>query len=135
MLPFPAGIVRLLPRQGRGRSTRCEVLFLNDLAGPYHLLGLSDERMVQWQRDYGVDSLGKSPSGQYLIPEFPIFSKVAWMHVDPVIITGKEIHQLIQECEKAERLADGPEAGAFRDIRLLAQRAIELGGSLEFGHA
>ena len=135
MPSYPVGIVRVLAPDEEGSLSVRDTLFLHDLAGPYQFLGLSNDRMEQWQLDYGVDSLGKSPDGGMLLPAFPIFSKVAWMHVDPVIVAGPELPQLIRECAKAEILAaERPECSAFTEIRSMAERAIELRGCLEFGH-
>jgi hypothetical protein len=72
----------------------------------YLTLGITRDSFAQWEREYGYGSLGRNREGQLFIPGFPVFSKVAWMYVDPVDLSPREVEQLVQECTKAERSTD-----------------------------
>jgi hypothetical protein len=101
----------------------------------YAALGLTSERFADWEGRYGMDSLGVGTDGSLFIRGFPVFSKVAWIYIDPVDVSDSETRELIVECERA--LANTNDASAsevFRQIRDLALEAIQESATLRFGH-
>ncbi len=126
----PLGTVRLLD------VASAKTLKYTDLTAYkkiYSSLGVTNERLAQWETENGYWSLGKSKSGQFLVPGFPVFSKVAWMYIDPVNLTPQEAEELVQECVRAEALANDPIAKEeLRRVRELAQEAVSLSGIIRF---
>ncbi len=100
-----------------------------DVYGP---LGVTGEKFSAWSDANGFDSLGVSASGEFLIPGFPVFSKVAWAYVDPVDLTPAETKELVDECNRA--VSDLGSEQIFIQIRDLALRAIEKSTTVRFGH-
>jgi hypothetical protein len=58
-------------------------------------LGLVPERFTEWTFKFGADSLGVSATGETLLPDFPIFSMLAWVDVDPVLIETRQLGPLV----------------------------------------
>jgi hypothetical protein len=102
----------------------------------YASLGVTAMQFVAWQQRYGVDSLGVAPDGTVFIPKYPVFSKVAWSHVDSVTLTPFETQVLAEECERAETNAQSSESKQeLQSIGALARKAVALNAVLRFGHA
>jgi hypothetical protein len=101
----------------------------------YNALGVTNDKFVAWQERYGFDSLGVGDDGSLLAPEFPVFSKVAWMYVDPVDLTASETKDLVAECEQAMSYTkDVAAKDELRHIRDLAVTATNKSATLRFGH-
>ena len=125
--PFPDGIVRLVAEDG----PRPDIW---DLEGLYEALGADGATFGRWLEQFGLT--GSSPDGQWLIPTYPMFSKVAWMNIDPVQLTPHEAAELTAECNLA--LEENPPHAvkvALEGIRSLAGASIAGAVPLEFGHA
>lgn len=123
----PLGTVRLLDVASAKTLKSTDLTAYKQI---YRSLGVTNERLAQWETENGYWSLGKSKSGQFLVPGF---SKVAWMYIDPVTLTPQEAEELVQECVRAEALADDPIAKEeLRRIRELAQEAVSLLGIIRF---
>lgn len=100
----------------------------------YGAIGVTREKFTRWEDRYGMDSLGTGNS-EILAEDFPIFSKVAWMHIDSVDLSESETTELIRECERAMESTD--KASALEElgrIRQLGLKAIAISGTLRFGH-
>jgi hypothetical protein len=82
-----------------------------------------------------VDCLGPGEDGEYFAPGFPVFSKVAWMFIDPVDLSSDETRDLIHECTRALQSAEDEEVGTLlRAIRELAEIALKAGDQIRFEH-
>ena len=104
-------------------------------SGIYNALGVSREAFGAWQDKYGFDSLGVGAQGEIFVPAYPIFSKVAWMYIDPVDLSQAETKALIVECERAlENAKDQSTREELEAIRLLAVEAISHSAKVRFGH-
>jgi len=102
----------------------------------YDAVGVTSERFEQWHRRYGYDSLGVGEGGLVLAPDYPVFSKVMDMFVDPVDLATNEAEQLILECCRAElRTEDEDARRELKEIRDLAVTAIRQNAVLRFGHS
>jgi len=70
-----------------------------------------------------------------LAPDYPVFSKVIDMFVDPIDLATNEVEQLILECAQAElRTEDEVARRELKEIRGLAVTAIRQNAVLRFGH-
>jgi hypothetical protein len=132
MKTHPDGAVDILTREAplgeRGTSIQ-----LWDLGPLYERLGARSDAFARWEKHHGYCT-GVTPEGEAFLPDFPIFSTVAWMNIDWVLLSGSEVLQLIEECERAERQAEGtPEAELFRRIGDLGRRAATQGSQVRFG--
>lgn len=128
----PLGAVRLMD------ASATKILKSTDLKAfirIYRALGVSNDRLVQWENDNGYWSLGKDQAGQLLVPGFPVFSKVAWMYIDPVDLSLEEAAQLVRECAKAESMTDDAVAKEeLNRIRALAEEAVLQSATVRFDH-
>jgi len=114
------------------RSTRVEIHAYNAI---YDAVGVTSERLEEWHRLYGYDSLGVGEGGLMLAPDYPVFSKVIDMFVDPIDLATNEVEQLILECAQAElRTEDEVARRELKEIRGLAVTAIRQNAVLRFGH-
>jgi len=96
-------------------------------------LGLTPKATSEWIDLYGISS--EDTDGNPIIPEYPIFSKVWWMHIDAARIFGGEIEKLIEECERAESRSEGQAIQRdFFLIRDLAKNAMALNAEIQFCH-
>ncbi len=101
----------------------------------YRALGVTSERFIEWEDKYGMDSLGVGMHAEILAKGYPIFSKVAWMHIDPVELSEAETSELIRECKKAMQATDDDSAReVLGQIRQLGLKALSLSAALRFGH-
>jgi hypothetical protein len=131
MNKFPHGIVYIV---NNGKISD-DIIQLFDLSAFYEVLGASDDDFENWMEQYGLRHPGQDADGNFLIPDFPILSKVMWMNIDSVRLSGSEVAILIKECERAGRLATGTsQSTLFKDLACLARRAESQGAELEFGH-
>ncbi|WCT74543.1 hypothetical protein PQ455_04745 [Sphingomonas naphthae] len=110
--------------------------FIANVGTFYGELGLEPGRFQRWTLEFGADCMGVSPTGETLIPEFPVFSKVAWMDIDPVVIKDADLFALIVECALICTKALSSEVAAEADaIRRLAECAISKQLALKFDHS
>ena len=101
----------------------------------YEGLGVTENIFKAWHAKYGFDSLGTGDQGENLIPGYPIFSKVAWMYVDPVDLSSEETNELVRECNRAISSVTDPDARAeLAAIRDLAAEAVKRSATVRFGH-
>lgn len=133
MKRFPSGIIEIVddPSGINWHSgAKIEIWNLEDLFEP---LGLSSNSRADWLNKYGVsdsDSLGVP-----IIPQFPEFSKAAWMHIDSVRFNRENLPALLEECGRAEAFSVSVMAqAAFRNIGKLVEEAIKKDAEIEFGH-
>ena len=75
-------------------SSRVEI---NAYLAIYAAVGITSARFDEWHRLYGWDSHGVGEGGVVLAPDYPVFSKVIDMFVDPVDLDKNETEQLVQE--------------------------------------
>jgi len=128
----PLGAVRLLDASSTKILKSTDLTAFNQI---YRALGITNDRLVQWEDENGYWSLGKDKAGQLLIPGFPVFSKVAWMYIDPVDLSLEEVAQLAQECAKAEsRTDDAVVKEELNRIRALAEEAVSQSAIIRFDH-
>lgn len=132
---IPNGVVRIVPRDDPQNWSKDNLLPIYDIGALYRVIGANSDNFGEWQSFYGMDSLGRGPNGETFIPDFPEFSKVAWMDIDPVMLSEYDLDSLITECQNAElRASTADERAIFVQIAKFADRAKKLGASLEFGH-
>lgn len=101
----------------------------------YNAVGVTMSRKLEWENEYGMDSLGIGTKGVILVPGFPVFSKVAWMYIDPIDLSEAETRDLIDECARALKNATNPHAvEELRQIHQLALDATARSEVIRFGH-
>jgi hypothetical protein len=129
----PLGLVSILDAEkGRVSDDRTGIWAYERL---YGAMGVTREKLEQWQDAHGMDSLGVDQRGLYLAPEYPVLSKVAWMFIDPVDLSHEETVNLIAECDKLIAQSDDSIAKEeFRRIRKLASTAVERSQAVRFGY-
>jgi hypothetical protein len=104
---------------------------VNDI---YASVGVGPNDFAQWQEKYGFGTLGKTDQGILFVPNYPVFSKIAWMGIEPVDLSPTETSMLIEECTKAR--SNSVNAAANTELEALitlAQKAIAVGGTVGFG--
>jgi hypothetical protein len=90
----------------------------------YGAIGVSEKRMVEWQNKNGFDSGGVDPTGAFLAPGFPVFSRLAWTQIAPVYLQGDELSGLLGECKRISAASDDPSVKSSLDrLAALAQKA------------
>lgn len=130
--PAPLGTVRMA---GRERGGTEEAVAFEPYSALYRAIGVTAERFGEWERRYGIDSHGVGMDGVSMAPDFPVFSKVAWLFVDEVTLSPEETSSLVGECDRALMVATEPEVRRLiEQIRALALRAAAESLVLEFGH-
>jgi hypothetical protein len=120
------------PKAGEELSAAdcAEVLFFPHL---YSSIGVSEQRVIQWQESNGFHSEGVDRTGNILAPGYPIFSRLAWTVIDPVYIGGDELQELIAECVRIRQQAQDPVAlSNVSKILDLASRAQSQSRTLRF---
>ncbi|HTR35830.1 MAG TPA: hypothetical protein VMH80_08025 [Bryobacteraceae bacterium] len=128
----PKGQVEIIDHSQKPSGERVDIWSYGTI---YGALGVTGEQFSQWESRYGMDSLGVGTGGSLFIPGFPVLSKVAWMYIDPVDLSGSETGELVSECERAMAETRDPAAcEVLRQIRDLAQRAIQKSATVRFGH-
>ena len=129
----PVATMRIIGLDGQNRNTdgMVSITAFNDV---YASVGVTGTDFANWQKLYGVDSLGVSPDGVFFVAGFPVLSKIAWMYVDSVTLTPEETTALIDECERVEPRAVSVLARQeLNDIIGLAREALKRHGTVSFG--
>ena len=131
--PFASGIVEIFePGSIRNRATDQRVE-LFDLVNLFGVLGLTAKATSEWIDLHGISS--EDTDGNPIIPDYPIFLKVSWMHIDAARVSGDEIENLIEECERAESRSEGQAIQRdFFLIKDLAKNAMALNAEIQFCH-
>src|ERR1051325_10748632 len=107
-----------------------------DLGSVFLELGLTPERFTEWTFKFGADSLGVSPQGDTLLPDFPTFSMIAWVDVDPVLMGTNNLVRLVDECSRlAKKFQSTHALSECKRIQDLAARALAHRLFLKFDHA
>jgi hypothetical protein len=128
---LPRGEIRAIHHGTVSREERIPIWSYGEI---YRVLGVTSARFAAWEREYGMDSMGVGADGELLIPEFPLFSKVAWTYIDAVTLTGSDISELELECARAAtRTDDETIQSTFRAICDIATRARENSDDIYFG--
>lgn len=128
----PLGVVRLLEASTATVLKSTDVRAFNAI---YTALGVTADAFARWEKENGYGSLGRNKEGQLFIPGFPIFSKVAWMYIDPVDLSREEVAQLVLECTKAESNTDDAVAKEeLNRIGALAKEAASQSATIRFDH-
>jgi hypothetical protein len=101
--------------------------------GVYDTIGVGEDRFRKWQHEYGFHSGGVAPDGALLAPEYPIFSRLAWTHIDPVYLQGGDISALQEEAKRISEISADPIVRANLDMLLaLAEKAQQDSQVLRF---
>lgn len=117
---IPLGIIRVIRQSGDKPVTLTELRAFNEI---YTSLGVTEDRFAQWEQENGYGSQGKDKAGKLFIPDFPIFSKVAWMYIDPVDLSYDEVQQLIDECTRA--INSNNNRSAIEELTRIRKIALE----------
>jgi hypothetical protein len=129
---IPAGVVTVITPGAKTSVTPVRIWNYNAI---YAALGVSGEAFLAWQRKYGLDSLGVGTAGELFIPDYPVFSKVAWTHIDSVDLSPPEIEALIGECDRAiSNVQDLAARKELEAIRSLSTEALKQSATVRFGH-
>jgi hypothetical protein len=131
---MPLGIVCLVDPNALMKSPQdcIGIWAFNEL---YESIGVGRQEFKRWEDKYGMASLGIDSTGTSLAPGYPVLSKVAWMSIDPVMLTREETVDLIKECKRAATNAVNAEAKTDLDsIRGLAEKALSMSAAIQFGH-
>ena len=131
-LMAPLGIVQVI---GGRQGTPRDVVGIRGYNALYRALGADKGSFAEWTNKFGFDSLGIGAFGEVFLPRFPVFSKVAWMYVDPVDLSAAETEALAVECDSALATATDPDARReLIAIRDLARKALRSEATLRFSH-
>jgi hypothetical protein len=96
-------------------------------------LGVDENRFKKWQDEYGFHSGGVSPTGAMLAPGYPIYSRLAWTHIDPVYLQGDDLSALLEETKRiSENSNDSPVRGTLDKLTTLATDAQQGSQVLRF---
>jgi hypothetical protein len=127
MRVFEAIVTAVGPDAAACREARIDVgLLLGEL-------GLVPERFTEWTFKFGADSLGASSTGQTLIPDFPAFSMLAWVDVDPVVIDPEQLNSLAEECSRLMQTTNSAGVSSqCSSLKALAECALTNQLSLRF---
>jgi hypothetical protein len=126
----PLGTVRLIDPSSNQARAAVELYSYHEI---YRALGLTNDKLVQWEKAYGYGSKGTNPSGSLLVQGFPIFSKVAWMYIEPVDLSPQEAQLLIEECDSAANLTNDLKAkNELFAIRRLAEDSLTQSAVVRF---
>lgn len=128
----PLAVVRLLDASSDRGTKSIKLRAFNQF---YGALGVTADKFARWEKENGYGSLGRNKQGQLFIPGFPVFSKIAWIYVDPVDLTFQEVEQLVQECARVELITDDviTKEELIR-IREFAQEAVARSATVRFDH-
>jgi hypothetical protein len=90
----------------------------------YQSIGVNEERLSMWQNKHGFDSGGVGSRGELLVPEYPIFSRLAWTVIDPVYLKDGELSDLIDESKRISEQSSDPVVRAnLGKLSTIAQKA------------
>ncbi len=96
-------------------------------------LGLLPEHFQNWTRRFGADSLGVSPTGEYLLPDYPAISMLGWVDVEPVVMDAVALSALMNECDRLHEITTEPSLVAqCAELRALVLCALNHQLSLDF---
>jgi hypothetical protein len=130
-VPGSAGVVMMLDPGSGQRLGQVQITAYNQI---YAAIGIDRDKFSMWVSTHGPSGAGQH--GEVLAPAFPVLSKVAWMFVDPVDLTGDEARALTEECERAAaRTSDSDAIKQFEAIRGLAADALARSANVRFGYA
>ncbi len=130
----PLGVVRAIGSESskNALSDSVGIRVFNDI---YAAIGVTRQEFERWESEHGTDSFGTDTSGKMLAPGYPIFSKVAWMYIDPVTLTPEETSDLVRECERAMlNTANESAKQELEAVRALAEEALSNSAVIQFGH-
>jgi hypothetical protein len=95
---------------GTSQTLACADVHL--FPGVYSAIGVDEGKVIKWQDEHGFHSGGAAPDGALLVPEYPIFSRLAWTHIDPVYLQGADLSALLEETKRISEASNDP---AVRD--------------------
>lgn len=99
----------------------------------YSAIGVSESAVVKWQDEHGFHSGGVAPDGSVLAPEYPILSRLAWTHIDPVYLQGADLSALLEEAKRVSQASDDPTVRAnLEKLSALATEAQQRSQVLRF---
>jgi hypothetical protein len=125
-----AGVAEMFDTGSRRSIARIDITAYNQI---YSAIGVGRDQFSAWLSAHGPSGTGEH--GELLAAAFPIFSKVAWMFVEPVDLTADETGSLIDECERAAtRTSDSAAIRELGAIRRLAADALDRSAAIRFGH-
>lgn len=130
----PLGSVRVII-PGSSASGAPDSVGIHAFNEIYAAIGVTQKEFAAWEGKYGMDSAGKDEAGNMLASGYPVLSKVAWMYIDPVTLTGPETTALIEECHRA-MLNSASESAKheLEAISSLAKKALSKSATIQFGH-
>lgn len=129
----PLGMVRMIvPGSSTSAATDSVGIYaFNDI---YAAIGVTQKDFAKWENRHGMDSTGIDEAGNMLAPGYPVLSKVAWMYIDPVMLTSAETSSLIQECHRAIVNSTNESAKLeLEAISSLAEKAFSNSAVIQFG--
>ena len=130
----PLGVMHVVDTASTNQPVTPDSVPISAYNDIYASVGVRGSDFADWRQEHGAQSLGTSPDGSLLAPSYPVFSKIAWMYIDPVTLTSTETKALIAECERAiPHATSEPAKQELRDIRALAAMASEKGAGVRFG--
>src|SRR5687768_1336813 len=105
-----------------------------DLDAVYKAIGITPSRLSKWIAMHGAT--GVTANGKnFLAPEYPRLSIVAFMYVDSVCVSGTDLVEIRTEClNAAAKTNDENTAKILHSIAAFAEAAATDGAALEFGH-
>ena len=130
----PLALVRVLV-PGSSSSAFAHPVEIRAYNEIYAAIGVTQKEFVEWENRHGMDSTGMDENGNMLALGYPILSRVAWMYINPIILTPLQSAALIDECERAALLAENAFAKQeLAGICALAKTAVSKSTVIEFGH-
>ena len=99
-MAFEAQMMAIRPPGKSSEVGSAKAVHIDDLDAILGEAGLNPELFTDWTFRFGADSLGASPYGEYLLPEFPTLSMLAWVDVDAIIVPTERLSELIDECQR-----------------------------------
>ncbi len=101
--------------------------------GVYSAIGVSESTLIKWQDEHGFHSGGIAPDGSVLAPEYPILSRLAWTHIDPVYLQGADLSALLEETKRVSQTSDDATVRAnLEKLSALATEAQQRSQVLRF---
>jgi len=101
--------------------------------GVYSAIGVTENTVIKWQDEHGFHSGGVAPDGSLLAPEYPILSRLAWTHIDPVYLQGEDLSALLEETKRVSEASNDPAVrGNLDKLSALATEAQQRSHVLRF---
>ena len=91
---------------GTSQTLACANVHL--FPGVYSAIGVDEGKVIKWQDEHGFHSGGAAPDGALLAPEYSIFSRLAWTHIDPVYLQGEDLSALLKETKRISETSNDP---------------------------